>query len=170
MKVTVKLNTAPALKAIRAQMQPRMTIAADEMRNALAASLDAGDLPIHSDTMALSKSLSVMTPQGSDGAERLADAATAYMAGGHHTAGVRRFVTAYAYTDEHFNDRVAPEEPLLPGGVQAKVFTSLSYGYYWFIGHNNVYTGRDEAPRDWIMPFATAWATENMTRYFEAVL
>jgi hypothetical protein len=162
----IKMNTTAVLKAIRVAAQPRLDIMADELRNHLAAELDGGSLPIHSDTMALSTSLSVQTPQGSDSDIRTSAARAQYLAEGRHTAAVRLNVTQKAYTAPHFDERVAPEEILLGSGVRARVFTRLAYGAWWFFGHDNVFTKRYETPRDWIERPAIEFAAAKAHTYF----
>jgi hypothetical protein len=171
-KIKIKMHTAACIKEIRKEAQARMTIAADELRNALSEELNNGLLPIHSDTGALGISLSVQTPQGSDSQQRLGEAMAAYMVEGKWQDAVRRRVTPAAYTEEHFRQRVTEAEPLplLNGQARAKVFTRLAYGFLWYAGHNNVFTGRDEGPRDWITPFAIEWMKVNAEKYFEGML
>lgn len=167
-----RMYTATVKREIRRNAQPRMTIAADALRDALAEALDSGALPIQSDTGALSLSLSVQTPQGSDSDARIRRAATAYLSNpSRWMQPVREHVTPFAYEKDHFSNRVAPEEPLpaMNGFPRAKVYTRLTYGYWWYAGHNNVLTGRYEQ-RDWITPFSYSWLGANLAQHFQALI
>lgn len=169
-EIKIKMKTGAVLKAIEKNAQPRLTIMADELREHLAGLLDAGSLPIQSDTHALALSLSVQTPQGSDSDIRTRMAGQAYVAGGRHTAAVRLNVSSKAYTQAHFDARVAAEGIMTSRGARARVFTRLAYGTWWFVGHENQFTRRYETPRDWIEGPSVNWATPRAASYFAGLI
>lgn len=169
MAVKVTMNTKAVKAAIRTAAQPRLAIAADHLRIHLAEQLASGALPIHDDTQTLGISISVQTPQSNDSDIRIKMAGQAYVQGGRWTDPVRKEIDPDAYTQEHFAQRIAPNEPLTGGGVRARVFTRLAYGFWWYYGHDNYFTQRYEGPRDWFYGPAVDWSKSNIGDYFKAL-
>lgn len=165
----MNLTLRAGKQTLRRNAQPRLTIATDELRNHIADSLDAGALPIQSDTEALAKSLSVRTPEGSDGDARIRQAATAYLSkdNSRWIGPVRQFVTPMAYEKAHWAERVADDVrlPRLDKRPRTMLYTRVAYGLWWYAGHSNVFTGRYEE-RDWIHMPALDWSRANLPGYF----
>src|ERR1017187_8963999 len=144
---------------VHRQLEGMTTEAAKGLRDSLAAALNDGALPIQSDTKALAASLYVKSTGMNDYEERLAEAHLAYVGSpSKHAAGVQAMLTPAAYSDEHFAERVQPDEPRpeKPGTVVAAVCTMLAYGLFWEMGHSNLYTKREEH-RPWMLPLAAVW-------------
>ncbi len=152
--------------ALPLKVEARLTAQALELRAALKSALDAGHLPIRTDTGALAESLYVQTAAGSDYNERRAAAESVYH-GSKYEASVRAKATANAYTPEHFEARVAPEEalPQVPGEVTTVVATMLAWGFLWEFGHYNRVTEQEEQ-RPWMTPLTQMFWHDQVGRQF----
>lgn len=171
-RVKVVRNRFPqARRLIHKNLQARIEEAAEDLRKHLIRALE-NDLPLHSDTEALAKSLYVQTPGGSDYESALRAAEEAYLTGESRWRDlVQEFVTNEAYTVEHFQERVAQEEPLpdLGGKPRASVATMLAWGYWYQFGFNNVFTGNYEH-RPWMDRAAAEWFVVGMAKHFKDLL
>lgn len=171
-KVKIVRNRFPlARRRIHESLQKRIERAAKELREHLVHALE-NDLPIHSDTEALAKSLYVQTPGGSDYEDRLREAEEAYLNGESRWRDfVQEFVSSEAYTAEHFAERVAEEEalPEMGGNPRASVATMLAWGYWWQYGHNNAFTGNYEH-RPWMDRVAAEYFVTGMAHCFKDLL
>jgi hypothetical protein len=158
---------------VRADVEARMVMAADGLRAHVAAELDGGSLPIHSDTTALAKSLYVQSETASDYDKARGQAKVAYVTSASRwSQAVRAELDGRAYSPEHFDARCAPEEPLTAGqgSIKAAVATMLIYGLWWEYGHSNLFTKADEPARYWFTPTVHRWCAAYLTGYFSGLL
>lgn len=174
MKSVFVSNQFPQVKRkVRDELQNRLVIAGSALVLQLQDGLNSGALPIESDTQALAQSLFVQTPKESDFNKALRRAEVAYLNNvGRWFQPVREQVTPEAYEKLHFQQRIGQEEalPLLNNNPRVGVGTMLAYGYWWYMGHYNVFTERDESPRDWIEVPSLNWAQSNLSGYFVQLL
>lgn len=175
-QVKLVRNRIPQLRQeFPKRLQARLTEAMHDLRSTMADDLKGGSLPINSDTMTLAESLAVQTKgplgEASDAKARMQAAKSAYLNNPSRWAeAVRAYVTPEAYTDAHFSEREANEEPLpTTADIMASVLTLWWVGFLWENGHNNVFTGRYEQ-RAWLRPGAIAWAAGNLEKFFANIL
>ena len=177
-RIIVTTNRISEVRAqLRGEFARRIGTAAEAMRDDLRESFEGGDLPLQPDTTALAQSLAVQGTTGTgiegDFSERVDAAREAYTSGDSRwEQPVRDTVTRMAYTEEHFEARVAssPEEISDDDGViRAAVYTMLAYGIFWEFGHNNVYTGR-YVERAWMLPFVLNWWATHAEEHFAGMV
>lgn len=173
MRIVVKSRIPEVKQRTQKALQQRLTEAAGNFRAHLKDVLESGLLPINADTGALSESLYITTPRGSDYDLRLGRAMAEYLSGASRWRdAVREHVSPDAYTAKHFLERVAPESVLEMRGRSAAVSvgTMLAWGAWWELGHSNVFTGNDEPARAWLQQTAEEWAQEHLKGYFRDLL
>lgn len=141
-------NGFPALRAqLPGLIQDRINKLAEEFRRALIAAIDTGQYGLGTDTGTYIEAIFIQTPFGSDYDERVRAAGQAYLNNPSMWAEpVQEKVDPDAYSQRHFDERVAPEEPLpVERGVAiARVATFWAVAHFWEFGHNNRFTERHE--------------------------
>jgi hypothetical protein len=170
-RVKIVSNSTPKVRrALNSALQKRVPVVATRLRDDLQKAVFAGALPLQPDTGALGDSLAVQTAKGSDFDERRQKAKDAYLNNDSlWRESVREHVTKEAYTEQHFEQRAATEEPTLTQDqyvARAAILSMLAWGYLWEYGHYNYFTGKAEH-RPWFGPFVLEWWEQNGKSAFE---
>lgn len=147
----------PVAAGIRTAVQGRTEVAAGDLRDHLAAALDAASGGIHSDTRALAESLYVRSTGRNDYDSALEAARAAF------AANPSRYLRSPRSPKSILDfERLVANQEALPER-EAAVFvctcvTMLAYGLYWEAG--------GEA-RPWMEPGALEWAAQRGREVFE---
>lgn len=147
-------------------LQRRMDRSGNGLRETLRNALESGQ-QLHDDTQTTSNSIYVQSRNGSDYDSCREKAQEAYLNNESlYREEVRRVLDPEAYTEEHFNERAAPEEPL-PDDLEivTGVATFFAIATLWQMGHDNKFTGRYEQ-RSWFSEPLLRWASAEWEQYF----
>lgn len=172
-KVVVVRNTLRQEgRRIGRNLEKRVPQVARDMRNDLAEAMASGGLPLQPDTTALANSFAVQSAEGSDFAEQRQAAKSAYLNNASkYKEAVQAEVSRSAYTEEHFENRAAVDEPPLSQGqhvARAAILTMLAWGILWEYGHYNLFTRKTEH-RPFFVPYLEEWWKQNAKQAFSGL-